>query len=64
VRVLLERLRREAREKEVEKKVEAFKREQIVKKRIKHVQLIGAIYVELLTSCAPTIEEIKNFEQK
>jgi hypothetical protein len=34
---VLERLRREAKEKEVQRKVEAFRREQIEKKRAKHV---------------------------
>jgi hypothetical protein len=49
----LEMLRREARWKEVKRKNEAFRKE--------HVRLIGAIYLELLTSRAPTIEEINFF---
>jgi hypothetical protein len=60
----LERLRWEARDNEVERKAEAFKREQIEKKRAKHVQLIGAIYVELLASHTPTTKETKAFEQE
>jgi hypothetical protein len=50
----LKRLRQEARNKEVERKVEAFGREQIEKEIMKHVQLTIVIYVELLASCAPT----------
>ncbi len=60
----LERLRTKVRKKDVERKVETFRREQIEKKIVEHVRLIGAIYVELLTSCTPTVEEIKFFEQK
>ncbi len=61
---VLERLRREAKEKEVQRKVEAFRREQIEKKRAKHVWLIGAIYVEPLASRTPTTEDIIIFEQE
>jgi hypothetical protein len=41
----LKRLRREAREKEVERKLEAFRRKQIEKERAEQVQLIVMIYV-------------------
>jgi hypothetical protein len=54
----LKKLRQEVREKEVEKKVEAFSKEHIEKKKAEHVQLIGTIYVKLLTSCTPTTKEI------
>ncbi len=53
----LERLRQEARKKEVERKAEAFKREHIEKKKVEYVQLTKAIYVELLVSHTPTIKE-------
>jgi hypothetical protein len=43
----LKRPIREAREKEVERKAKAFRREQIEKEKIEHVQLTGAIYVKL-----------------
>jgi hypothetical protein len=46
----LERLRWEAREKEVERKVKAFRREHIEKKRAKHVWLFKVIYVKPLVS--------------
>jgi hypothetical protein len=54
----LKRLRREARKKGVEKKVEAFRREHIEKNRAEHVRLTKAIYVELLVTCAPTSKDI------
>jgi hypothetical protein len=50
----LERLNQEAREKEVEKKAKAFRRDQSEKKRVEQVRLSKAIYVELLASHAPT----------
>ncbi len=46
----LKNLRQEARKRELERKVEAFKREQIERERVEQVQLIGTIYVEPLTS--------------
>jgi hypothetical protein len=58
----LERIRRETREKEVEKTVKAFRREQIEKKKTKNVRLIGMIYVEPLVSCTFIVEETKDFE--
>ncbi len=51
---VLERLRQEARDKEVEIKVEVFRREQIVWERKEHVWLTKAIYVEPLASHALT----------
>jgi hypothetical protein len=51
-------------EKEVDEKAEAFRREQIEKKSVKHVQLTKAIYVEPLASCAPIAKETKVFEQE
>ncbi len=59
----LKRLRQEVKEKEVERKVEAFRREQIEKGRAKEVWLTGAIYVELFISCALIAKEIRIFEQ-
>ncbi len=60
----LERLRWKVKEKEVDEKAEAFRREQIEKKSVKHVQLTKAIYVEPLASCAPIAKETKVFEQE
>ncbi len=60
----LERLRWEAKEKEVERKVEAFRREHIEKKKKKQVQITGMIYVKLLASCVTITEEIIMFEQE
>ncbi len=59
----LEKLRQETKEKELERKVEAFKREQI-KEKMKHVRLIGTIFVELLTLCVPIAKDTKFFEQE
>jgi hypothetical protein len=50
----LKRLRQEIKEKEVERKVETFRKEQIEKKKVKHVQKTGAIYVEPFVSHTPT----------
>ncbi len=58
----LKRLRQKAREKEVERKGETLRREQIEKEKTEEVQLTGAIYVEPLASRTPTTEEIKIFE--
>ncbi len=55
----LERLRWKTREKEVERKGEAFRMEQIEKERTKHVWLTGMIYVEPVASHAPTTKELK-----
>jgi hypothetical protein len=60
----LETLRREAREKEVERKAKAYGREQIEKEKAERIRLIGAIYVEPFASGTPTIEEIRIFEQE
>jgi hypothetical protein len=47
----LNRLRQKAKEKKVERKAKAFRREQIEKERMEQVQLTRAIYVESLASC-------------
>ncbi len=60
----LERLRRKTREREVERKGEVFRKEQIEKERAKHVWLTGMIYGEPVASHAPTTKEIKFFEQE
>jgi hypothetical protein len=39
-------------------------RKKLRKKKKKHVQLIGAIYVELFVSCAPIVEDFRIFEQE
>jgi sensor domain CHASE-containing protein len=49
---VLKRLRQKAR-KEVERKVEALRREQIEKEITEHVRLTKVIYVELLVSRTP-----------
>ncbi len=60
----LDMLRREAREKEFEKKVEASRKEQIEKERAKWVHLTRTICIEPLASCEPIIEDIRIFEQE
>ncbi len=57
---VLKKLKWEVGERKLERKVEAFKIEQIEKERAKH----KAIYVELLASHAPTVKETIIFEQK
>jgi hypothetical protein len=58
----LEKLKQKARERVLEKKVEAFRKEQVERKRMKQVRLTRAIYAKSLASCALTIEEIIIFE--
>lgn len=60
----LEKLKQEAWKKEVERKIEAFRRERIEIERAEHVQLVGTIYVELIVSHTPTTKETKVFEQE
>ncbi len=55
--------KQEVREKELERKVEAFRKKQTKKERVKSIQLTRAIYVESLTLHAPTRETII-FDQK
>ncbi len=52
----LDMFKREARERELERRVEATRREQ--------VHMIGDIYIEPLTSCEPTVDEVRIFEQE
>ncbi len=59
---VVKKLIQEAREKEVERKTKAFKKEQIEREKAKQVWLTRAIYVKLLASRTPIIEEIRNFE--
>jgi hypothetical protein len=49
---------------ELERKIEVFRRDQIEKNRAKQVRLIGIIYVEPLAFCAPTTKETIIFEQE
>jgi len=48
-----EKLKQEARKRELERKVEAFRREEVERERMEQVKLIGVIYVEPLASRAP-----------
>jgi hypothetical protein len=52
------RLRWEVKKNEVERKVEAFRKEHIEKKKTIQVWLIKAIYVELFASHTPIAKEI------
>ncbi len=60
----LEKLKRKERERELESKVEAFRREQVKKERMEHVKLTWTIYEEPLALCAPVAKETKFFEQE
>jgi hypothetical protein len=55
----LDKLKKEAREREFEKKVETTMREQVDRERAKHISLIGVIYIKPLALHEPTIEELK-----
>ncbi len=55
----LDKLKKKARERELEKKVETTMREQVERERAKHVRLIGAIYIKPLALHEPIIEELK-----
>ncbi len=61
---VLERLRQEVKEKEVERKVKAFRKEHIQKERAEQVRLTKTIYVEPFASCTPIAKEIQLFEQE
>jgi hypothetical protein len=60
----LGKLKWETREKELERKVESFIKEQVEKEKMKHVRLIGTMYVEPLALHSPTSKETKIFEQE
>jgi hypothetical protein len=60
----LRKSRQETRVRELERKTEVFRREQIEKERAKQVRLIGTIYVEPLAFYAPTTKETIIFEQE
>ncbi len=60
----LEKLKWEAKEKELEKKTEVFRQEQVERESVEHVKLIGAIYVEPLASHAPTIDKTNFWARK
>jgi hypothetical protein len=59
----LEKLRQKIRERKLERKAKAFRREQIEREKVEQVRLTKTIYVELLASFAPTTKEIIIFEQ-
>jgi hypothetical protein len=59
-----EKLKQEARKRELERKVEAFRREEVERERMEQVKLIGVIYVEPLASRAPIAEETKIFKEE
>jgi hypothetical protein len=60
----LEKLRKEAREREYERKVEIARKEQVEKERAEQVCLIGAIYIEPLALRKPLEEEIRIFGEE
>lgn len=60
----LEKLKRKEREKELESKVEAFKRKHVKRERKEHVRLTWTIYVGPLALRAPTTKETRIFEQE
>ncbi len=58
----MDKLKRKARERELEKKVEATRREQVERERVEQVRLIGTNYIEPLASREPIVEEVRIFE--
>ncbi len=56
------KLKREAKQKELERKAENTRREQIYQEITKHVRLTKAIYIEPLASQKPIVEEVKTFD--
>jgi hypothetical protein len=59
-----EKLKQEARKRELERIVEVFRREQVEREKTEQVQLIRVIYVEPLASRAPIVEETKIFKEE
>jgi hypothetical protein len=57
----LDKLKSEAKEKELARKAKSIQREQVKRKKTKHVQLMGVLYIEPLAPREPTIENIRVF---
>jgi hypothetical protein len=50
----LEKLKRETRERKLERKIKATRKEQVERERVEQVHLIRAISIEPLVLCEPT----------
>jgi hypothetical protein len=59
----LDKLKKEARERELEKKVKTTMKEQVEREKTKHVCLTRAIYIKPLALHEPTIEKLKNLSK-
>lgn len=57
----LEKLKRETRERKLERKIKATRKEQVERERVEQVHLIRAISIEPLVLCEPTTWEFGNF---
>jgi hypothetical protein len=60
----LDKSKREAREKKLERKAKIAKREQMEREKVEHVHLIGIIYIEPLALCEPIAKDIRICEQE
>jgi hypothetical protein len=60
----LDKLKKEAKERKLERKIETTRRKQVEKDKVKHVGLTGAIYIEPLASCELIAKELRIFEQE
>jgi hypothetical protein len=58
----LDKLKRKAKKKKLDRKAEPTKKKQVEKEKTKYVCLIGAIYIKLLALREPTTKELKVFE--
>jgi hypothetical protein len=57
----LNKLKREARERDFKRKAEVIRREHVEREKVEHVQLTRTIYVEPLALHEPIKEEVKIF---
>lgn len=60
----LDKLKREARERKLERKAKIGKREQMEREKVEHVHLTIVAYIEPLALCEPIINEIRICEQE
>ncbi len=61
---VLDKLKREARERKLEKKAKIARRKQVEREKAEHVHLIGMIYSEPLALCEPIAKDIRICEQE
>jgi hypothetical protein len=57
----LDKLKREVRDKDLDRKAEVIRRKHVERERVEHVRLTGTTYVKPLASCEPAKEEVRIF---